>query len=364
MEIDEVRWSNIDRYNGKFAPVRRFESDANSSLLVHFDEGSGSTIQEQGVKRLSAKLPSGYEWRPEGSSNDARITNLQRYALIDGDYTFEQAKADSVRRGGHLLTLSGAEEWSKVRDVIGGRLAGAQVWIGMERIEEVWKWVTNDSTYRRWEGGVEGTENGGVLLVGATGNWRLGTPDMEAGYLIEWESPFEEIPDAGITAASEMSTFVSVDVDGDGRLDLVNGSSDWPSYSRPRVFLGRGDGVYDEKLSPFKGPIATTIMWSGSGIWIWMGAWMRGGPGCIISATCRRGSGEAAARVRSLRWARPGELILEVCRAMRSRRVTWVTGTGMVTLMWWPNPETVRMAYIVSTKTSPLSAALDGCGCA
>ena len=57
-------------------------------------------------------------------------------------------------------------------------------------------------------------------------------------------------PNCGITGGNEMSAFTSFDIDNDGDLDLLNGSSDWPSASVPRIYINDGTGTYTQKDSP------------------------------------------------------------------------------------------------------------------
>jgi formylglycine-generating enzyme required for sulfatase activity len=62
---------------------------------------------------------------------------------------------------------------------------------------------------------------------------------------------FTEKLNSGITASSEMSAFTSFDIDNDGDLDLLNGSSDWPwSGSIPRIYINDGTGTYTQQDSP------------------------------------------------------------------------------------------------------------------
>jgi len=61
---------------------------------------------------------------------------------------------------------------------------------------------------------------------------------------------FTEKPNCGITSANEMSAFTSLDIDNDGDLDLINGSSDWPTASVPHIYINDGTGTYTQKDSP------------------------------------------------------------------------------------------------------------------
>ncbi len=254
VEIDEVRWSNVDRYNGPFTPVRRFETDANAVLLVHFDEGSGTRVQDSGIKRQVGTMPAGASWKPEGTKRPERLNGLARYSIISGSYTFAEAQADAVARGGHLLTVSSATEWDAVLEELTSRATAEDLWLGAEYENSQWNWVTGETlSYTKWDGGAPGSGTAGVYSAKDSGSWKTAAAGMKLGYLLEWEPAFQEVEEAGLTAASEFSNFLSVDVDGDGLLDLVNGSSDWPSQSTPKVFYGNGDGTYRQEKAPFVG---------------------------------------------------------------------------------------------------------------
>ncbi len=54
--IDEVRISNLVRYASAFTPARRFDVDANTVALFHFDEGSGTTSTDSSSNQLVANL--------------------------------------------------------------------------------------------------------------------------------------------------------------------------------------------------------------------------------------------------------------------------------------------------------------------
>ena len=56
--------------------------------------------------------------------------------------------------------------------------------------------------------------------------------------------------DAGLLSSNEMSDFTSWDIDGDGDIDLINGSSDWASVSRPHIYVNDGAGNYQQLDSP------------------------------------------------------------------------------------------------------------------
>jgi formylglycine-generating enzyme required for sulfatase activity len=185
-------------------------------------------------------------------ANSGDITS--RYAVISGSYTFAEAQADAVARGGHLLTVSKAREWDAVLDELTGRATSEDFWLGAEYDNTQWGWVTGEGfDYTNWDGGTSGSGTAGVYSAKDTGKWKTAAAGARMGYLLEWEPAFQEVEEAGLTDASEFSNFLSIDVDGDGLLDLVNGSSDWPAQSSPKVFYGNGDGTYRQAKAPFVG---------------------------------------------------------------------------------------------------------------
>jgi hypothetical protein len=68
-EVDELRFSSGVRYAADFAPfTRRFEPDATTLALYHFDEGSGSAVLDAlgaspGVLKVGGEPP-GPQWGP------------------------------------------------------------------------------------------------------------------------------------------------------------------------------------------------------------------------------------------------------------------------------------------------------------
>ena len=61
--IDEVRISTTARYDADFTPARRFEPDAETWALYHFDDGVGLTVRDSSSAGRHAALQGG-EWIP------------------------------------------------------------------------------------------------------------------------------------------------------------------------------------------------------------------------------------------------------------------------------------------------------------
>ena len=105
-----------------------------------------------------------------------------------------------------------------------------------------------------------------LLSIRTAGNWSSGThPDYPVTlFLNTGNAPADYLnPDAaqnlagfaqrdncGISAANVMSPLATWDIDNDGDLDLINGSSDWPWTSRPHIYINDGAGNYTQMNSP------------------------------------------------------------------------------------------------------------------
>jgi hypothetical protein len=60
-DVDEVRVSSHERYQGNFTPPARFEPDADTLALYHFDEGQGEVLKDSSGNNRHGKI-SGGKW--------------------------------------------------------------------------------------------------------------------------------------------------------------------------------------------------------------------------------------------------------------------------------------------------------------
>mgnify|MGYP005848531257 CR=1 FL=1 len=63
--IDEVRISKVACYNGDFTPAKRFEPDADTIGLYHFDEGEGDIAHDSSGNDHHGKVIAA-KWFPAG----------------------------------------------------------------------------------------------------------------------------------------------------------------------------------------------------------------------------------------------------------------------------------------------------------
>jgi formylglycine-generating enzyme required for sulfatase activity len=100
----------------------------------------------------------------DGLTDDYEM-GFGRYQFIEGNFTWEEAKADAERRGGYLGTITSAEEHEFLRTYFTGYANGSlRPWLGASDAaqEGVWRWVTGEIWgYSRWHPN-EPNNSGGV----------------------------------------------------------------------------------------------------------------------------------------------------------------------------------------------------------
>ncbi|MFM8983901.1 MAG: flagellin, partial [Spartobacteria bacterium] len=88
-------------------------------------------------------------------TGDALNIGEDDYSVISGSFTWQQAKADAIARGGHLVTITSAEEWQRVL-LKAPASDSRNLWIGAtdENTEGQWEWVTGEPwSYSNWASG-------------------------------------------------------------------------------------------------------------------------------------------------------------------------------------------------------------------
>ncbi len=65
--IDTLRVSTTDRYTGPFTPSRRWTADAATAMLLQFDEGQGTTVNDEGPARQTGAITGDHRWVPIGA---------------------------------------------------------------------------------------------------------------------------------------------------------------------------------------------------------------------------------------------------------------------------------------------------------
>lgn len=78
---------------------------------------------------------------------DAWERGFGRYQIVQGNFTWQQAKADAEAKGGHLGTITSESEWTTIQQVLGASITGKNMWLGgTDQIQEgQWRWITAET---------------------------------------------------------------------------------------------------------------------------------------------------------------------------------------------------------------------------
>jgi hypothetical protein len=171
--------------------------------------------------------------------SDGEEAGLGIFSLVDGVFTWEQARVDALARGGRLAAFGSSREWQGALRAIGSNaLAGRLgVWIGAsDQVEEgTWRWVTGEPfTFTNWAEGEPNNSNNSdyAEIAGADeeagGKWYdRGATTRRDGYLLEKgyaSSPLKEDSDNdGLSDAEEKAAGshpLLADTDADGLTDV------------------------------------------------------------------------------------------------------------------------------------------------
>ncbi len=103
--IDEVRISNIARYDKDFTPTKRFSADKNTLALYHFDEGTGTVLKDSSGNGHDGKIV-GAKWvRVDDELKVVSREPEENYALeFDGKATIDPSTM-AMYDGSHALTM-------------------------------------------------------------------------------------------------------------------------------------------------------------------------------------------------------------------------------------------------------------------
>ncbi len=124
------------------------------------------------------------EYKVEGNTLVDSNDNIL-YEIIEGSFTWQEAKVDAEFRGGHLATITSLEEQQTVELLTRGDF----YWLGAtdEQSEGVWEWVTGepfDFTY--WHPG-EPNHSGDHMWIWGGGYWDDVSPNYRPSYIIEYD---------------------------------------------------------------------------------------------------------------------------------------------------------------------------------
>ena len=184
--------------------------------VVIITQPAGGNVLSGGSFKFSVTAsgsgPLSYIWRKDG----ARLT-AGSYSVVEGKFTWREAKADAEKRGGHLATVVNAAEWETIRVALGSKFNTMDLWMGAtdEASEGQWKWVTGEPfVYQLWSNGEPNGSGSYMHKWVRGGNKWDDIPNVfwePVGYILETESggPTYEITNAGTLSAGTYDVVVS-----------------------------------------------------------------------------------------------------------------------------------------------------------
>ena len=137
-----------------------------------------------------ATITSEEEW---DAIKSASVPDADRYVIVPGSYSWDEALADAPRRGGRLVVIDSEAKWTQIRNLIGDSLLKAGfLWIGAHEPNKDGKYsyITGKPlTYSRWSPGEPNRSGDGIVLGFPWGDPDLRWDDQPKGnrngYLME-----------------------------------------------------------------------------------------------------------------------------------------------------------------------------------
>ena len=121
-------------------------------------------------------------------------SGISRYAIVSGNYTWSEAKADAEARGGRLAVLDNQDKIDLAQKFLLSQGQWTDLWIGLtdQTNEGQWKWITaTDLNLNRWSPGepnnIDGADHAYIWAsaVFQDPKWDDGAVTSRKSYLIE-----------------------------------------------------------------------------------------------------------------------------------------------------------------------------------
>lgn len=87
------------------------------------------------------------------SENPGTTWNDHEYLVVEGDYTWDEAKELCEKQGGYLAVITTQEEQSFIQELIKGK-NNEGFWLGAENSGDTWTWINGEEfVYQNWDSG-------------------------------------------------------------------------------------------------------------------------------------------------------------------------------------------------------------------
>ena len=126
------------------------EDDYGTSDLLSDMDGDGLSDYQEVITYITD--PNDQDSDGDGLTDRDEVIK-STYSLIEGSFTWQQARDEAMSRGGHLATVTSSNEWNTIVDL--WETASPNIyWLGAsdEEQEGVWKWITGENwTVEFWD---------------------------------------------------------------------------------------------------------------------------------------------------------------------------------------------------------------------
>lgn len=285
--------------------VTTFEkTDARSALVRNYRLGLTSSVDRDGDGLPDVvEIGLGTNFGNADSDTDGIRDGEEVYPfeLVEGNFTWEQARVDAARRGGRLAVLSTQAMQDGLKAIRGSAMLGKSWWVGGHDslVEGTYQWLDangnkfgpNFSSPTNWDTFQpnNNTDSDG-MEVGATARqlWSMAPNTKLQGYVIEFNVTSPLVPDSqlrgdidgdGLTYAEEVAAGTSpfvADTDEDGLSDsqelypyrYVNASFNWETARNAAKQDGGRLAIFDT-LAKLNGAIRQMgNIFGGNQVWI------------------------------------------------------------------------------------------------
>ena len=211
LNMDELTdWMNVEINDyGNFISV-----SVNNHTLFTDLVGEFSTSNRSGnkVAIYSRKYPLKNQQLGSGCLVDyinVKNSPLSTFQLVEGNFTWDEAKADAEAKGGRLAVLNTQDKYDQMSSYLDSIGSWPSIWVGMTDLEQegVWKWITGEivssDNWRNGEPNGGSSQNYGRVGASSEG-WGKGWDDISnnftQSYLLELTTETEPTLEDGLVA--------------------------------------------------------------------------------------------------------------------------------------------------------------------
>tara|TARA_E500000318_G_scaffold78594_1_gene73457 strand:+ start:5180 stop:7462 length:2283 start_codon:yes stop_codon:yes gene_type:complete len=157
-----------------------------------------------------------------GDGNDITLSVTEaQFQIIEGSFTWQEAKADAEARGGRLAVLNTQEKIDAANEYLLSLGTWSNSWIGLtdEVSESEWKWInglvlgTEDWAEQNPEPNGGATENYAAIRGSDSSGWADVEGDLTLSYLLEVSTPEPLAPVLNLETFYESNSGESITID-------------------------------------------------------------------------------------------------------------------------------------------------------